>query len=200
MGWSFESIGREFQQSVKKILRDYAEALVLALALALVLRAFVVSTYRVTTDSMQPLLNKGDFLLGYKIPYGAKMPFGLAKRGEVRVHRGDLAVFDCKGATFERICVSQVVGLPGDKVEVQQGILFLNDQRIGPYDAGASLNVVPLIVPPRSVYVLSRNPKADQDSRTFGPISYGALEAKVLWIWFSYWDGPKWDRIGPPVH
>ena len=59
----------------KSLLREYAEALILALLLALVIRTFVVQSFKIPSESMMNTLLVGDYLLGDKFTYGVKIPF-----------------------------------------------------------------------------------------------------------------------------
>ena len=74
-----------------RLIRDWAQSFVIALAVWLVLRAFFVEGYRIPTGSMEQTLLVGDFLLVNKLAYGAEVPF-TARRlpGLVQPHRGDI--------------------------------------------------------------------------------------------------------------
>jgi signal peptidase I len=78
------------------MLREYIESLLVAVAIALLIRFFVVSAYRIPTTSMWPTLQVGDFVFAFKLPYGVRLPFmenkmfisGKPQRGEVVVGFG----------------------------------------------------------------------------------------------------------------
>ncbi|MCB0342978.1 MAG: signal peptidase I [Bdellovibrionales bacterium] len=112
---------------VKQVLRDYAEALVLAVVLALVVRLFVISAYSVPTSSMDPSLKAGDFVFAYKLSYGLRLPFWPGKKvGQKLPERGDVVVFKCSRQAQSQYCVKRVVGLPGDRVQIHKKRLLLN--------------------------------------------------------------------------
>ncbi|XGC81553.1 signal peptidase I [Bdellovibrio bacteriovorus] len=107
--------------------RDYLTTLILAVLCALFVRSFLVTAYKVPTGSMQPTLKPGDFIFASRFSYGLTIPFANKKWEATLPDRGDLVVFtypNQPGITY----VKRVVGLPGDKVQISQGRLILNDQ------------------------------------------------------------------------
>ena len=68
------------EKSVKKsksksVIRDYAEAIIIALLLALVIRAFVIQAFKIPSGSMKPTLLVGDHILVNKFIYGIRLPY-----------------------------------------------------------------------------------------------------------------------------
>lgn len=120
-----EKISRDLQDTLKKVLREYAETLALAILLAIILRVFVVSAYRISNPTMVPTLRVGDFIVGYKLPYGFTIPFTEKKIGRPRPRRNELLVFRCPNNVIAS-CVKRVVALPGDRVEIKNKKLFIN--------------------------------------------------------------------------
>lgn len=112
----------------KLVLREYIESLVIAVILAAVLRTFVLSAYKIPSESMLPNLLVGDFIFAYKLPYGVDIP--LIGRKWATGHlpeRGSVVVFKHpKDQTVSY--VKRVVGLPGDRIEIRSGKLFINDR------------------------------------------------------------------------
>lgn len=99
---------------------------------AIVLRSFVFAPFSIPSGSMLPNLMIGDYLFVTKWPYGYSrysVPFGLAGfdgRFFSRLpDRGDIVVFR-HPAEPDKDLVKRVIGLPGDTVEVRQGIVILN--------------------------------------------------------------------------
>ena len=123
---------------------------VVAVALALAIRAFVVEPYRIPSESMLPTLLIGDHLFVNKFVYGVKIPFTDARLPGLREpERGDVVVFnvarDARGGIFpvskrpdlgQDQFVKRLVGVPGDTVEVRAGELFVNDAAIPHEDTG----------------------------------------------------------------
>lgn len=110
-------------------LREYTESLVVAVLIALLLRLFVISAYKIPTPSMMPTLQVGDFIFAYKLPYGIRMPVtNHLLTAPVLPERGDVIVFI---HPEERVSyIKRVVGLPGDKVEIRSKRLIVNDQML----------------------------------------------------------------------
>lgn len=109
------------------IMREYTESLIVAILLALVLRFFVVSAYKIPTGSMIPTLKVGDFIFAYKLPYGLPIPFTDGSRLNASLpSRGDVVVFRYPGNEQVNY-VKRVVGLPGDQIAIKNKKLFIND-------------------------------------------------------------------------
>ncbi|HEY5998792.1 MAG TPA: signal peptidase I [bacterium] len=108
----------------KSLVREYVEAIVIAVALALVIRTFVVQAFKIPSGSMIPTLLIGDHLLVNKLVYRFRLP----ERGEVVVFKFPQ---DRKTDFIKR-----VVALPGDDVELDDGKLEVN--RVAVADPHAS--------------------------------------------------------------
>lgn len=94
------------------------------------LRSSLVEPYVVPTGSMEPTLKTGDRLYALKCAYELKFPFTnytLLKFGDVK--RGDVILFQAPHRP-EMTYVKRAVGLPGDKLEIQNGVLYVNGQEI----------------------------------------------------------------------
>lgn len=122
---SVENLGREFRDVVLRLLRDYSEALVLAVIMAIVLRTFVFASYKISNMNMEPSLKIGDFIIGYRLPYGFYVPFTGTHLGPKQVKRGEVIVFRCPKQTDVN-CVKRVVALPGDNVSIKGQRLYIN--------------------------------------------------------------------------
>ena len=191
------------------VLRTYAEGIFLTIFLALVIRSFVVTPYRVTNDLMSPSIVAGDFLMAYRLPYGIKIPWSSKKWGRKEPLRGDLVVFSCPSNSSEK-CMRRVVGLPGDRIELRGERLFVNGiqadyEAMGARPKGFMLeesflgekhsimisgdgrrkNYGPVIVGPSSLFVLSDYRDLGKDSREWGGVPIEEIEASVSFIWLS---------------
>lgn len=110
------------------MLREYLESLAIAVFIALLIRLFVVSAYRIPTTSMWPTLQVGDFVFAFKLPYGLRVPFiedkifvsGKPTRGQVVVFRYP--------SDPQLSYVKRVVAIQGDKIEIKRKRLYINDQ------------------------------------------------------------------------
>jgi signal peptidase I len=110
----------------KGLLREYAESILVAVAVALLVRGFVVEAFQIPTGSMVPTLLVGDHILVSKTAYGVRLPFTnlhLVRFGAPR--RGDVVVFE-NPREPAREYVKRVVGVPGDVVEIREQVVFVN--------------------------------------------------------------------------
>ena len=114
----------------KSTLREYSESIGVAVAVALLLRAFVVEAFQIPSGSMIPTLEVGDHIFVSKFAYGLSIPFTNTKILEVRQpERGDVIVFKYPlepGTDY----IKRVVGLPGDVVEVRQETVYINGRAV----------------------------------------------------------------------
>ena len=98
------------------------------LAFVLVIRSFLVEPFNIPSESMVPTLQTGDFILVNKFSYGVRLPISNTKfiaMGEPQ--RGDVAVFRYPAKPTINY-IKRVVGLPGDRVIYDQGMLSINGQ------------------------------------------------------------------------
>jgi len=112
----------------KSTAREYAESIGVALAVALLLRAFVVEAFQIPSGSMIPTLEIGDHIFVSKFSYGIGIPFTnkkLVEFGEPK--RGDVIVFRYPPDPSTDF-IKRVVGLPGDAVELRHNQVFINGQ------------------------------------------------------------------------
>jgi signal peptidase I len=109
----------------KSTVREYSEAIVGAVAIALLLRAFVIEAFQIPSGSMIPTLEIGDHIFVSKFAYGIGIPF--TDKKILPWHdpqRGDVIVFKKPGETVDYI--KRVVGLPGERIEVRRNEIFVN--------------------------------------------------------------------------
>jgi signal peptidase I len=109
---------------------DWAKSFVIAVVVFLVLRAFVVEAFKIPSGSMEGTLLVGDFLLVNKLVYGAEVPF--THRHLPAIHaprRGDVIVFQWPSDPTKNF-VKRLVGLPGDTLSMDEGVLLRNGVRL----------------------------------------------------------------------
>lgn len=199
-------------QKKKSVFREYAEAIIIALLLALFIRTFVVQAFKIPSGSMIPTLLVGDHILVNKFGYGVKNPWtgttwiALAEPG-----RGDVIVFrypENPGQDF----IKRVVGLAGDTVRVVNKKVYVNgepledsysvtlDPEILP---SARDNFGPVVVPPHSVFVMGDNRDNSHDSRFWGSVALSDIKGKAFLFYWS-WDqdnfSVRWNRLGKVIH
>lgn len=186
-----------------------------AVLLFLVLRTFLVEAYTIPTASMERTLLVGDFLLVSKLAYGADVPFTSARLPGVRApRRGDVVVFEYPVDPSKNY-VKRLVGLPGDTIAMQGGVLIRNGARLAePYathsapgidpvleafawqqlfardatsreGAPSRDNWGPIVVPARQYFVLGDNRDNSEDSRYWGFVPDSLMVGTPLFIYFS---------------
>lgn len=110
--------------------------IVIAILIAVGVRTFAYEPFNIPSSSMEPTLLVGDYLFVSKLSYGYSrhsLPFGAPLfSGRIlfsEPEAGDVAVF-----TYPRDnktdYIKRIVGLPGDKIEVRDGVLVINDQPV----------------------------------------------------------------------
>ncbi len=125
-------------KSDKGVVREYVEAVTVALAVALVLRFFVIEAFKIPSGSMIETLAIGDFIFVNKLSYGAQIPYSLLgvsiPGGGTELmrwdepERGDVAVFRWPGN--QKIdYIKRLVAVAGDTVEVKGNELYINGEK-----------------------------------------------------------------------
>ena len=129
---------------------ETVESLAVAVVVALAVRQFIVEPFRIPTGSMEPTLHGsvykprkriGDFIMVNKFAYGPKIPFTDRRLWTVKPKRWDIIVFKTNGIRTEdgtkpaaadppRNFVKRIVGLPGETLEIRQGRLYVNGEKV----------------------------------------------------------------------
>ncbi|HUG61099.1 MAG TPA: signal peptidase I [Methylomirabilota bacterium] len=131
-------------QTMKSGIGETIKVVIQALLLALVVRTFLYQPFSIPSGSMMHTLLIGDYLFVSKFSYGYSkhsFPFSLAPfEGRVWAEapaRGDVAVFKLP-ADPTKDYIKRVIGLPGDRIQMREGLLYINDvvvprERVGDY-------------------------------------------------------------------
>lgn len=196
-----------------KQFRDTVEAVVVALLLAFVIRAFIVQAFKIPSGSMLETLQIGDHLLVSKFAYDVRLPSNiwldttdgkvLAKTGDPE--RGDIIVFKFPEDESKDF-IKRVIGTPGDTIEIKNKVVFINGEPIDePYTLHTSDSDVPgrdtfgpYTVPEDEYFVMGDNREGSYDSRFWGPVKRSKIVGKALiiyWSWGSLTD-IRFNRIG----
>ena len=109
--------------------QDYIESILIAILLALIVRTFVLTGYRVPTTTMAPNLLPGDFIFSFRLPYGVRLPLTEKKWAVQAPKRGEIVVFTFPDQPRTNY-VKRVIGLPGDLIEIRKGRLRVNGQEL----------------------------------------------------------------------
>ncbi len=105
------------------------KSLFIFLMLMVVFRSAVADWYEVPTGSMNPTIVEGDRIFAHKMAYDMRIPLthiSLVKMGDPK--RGDIIIFD-SAASNNRL-IKRVIGLPGDRVEMQANTLLINGKKL----------------------------------------------------------------------
>ena len=114
----------------KSTVREYSESIGVAVAVALLLRAFVVEAFQIPSGSMIPTLEVGDHIFVSKFSYGLSIPFTDSKILQLaEPKRGDVIVFKFP-QDHSVDYIKRVVGLPGDVIEMRQEELYINGKPV----------------------------------------------------------------------
>lgn len=188
----------------KSMLREYAEAIVIAVLLALFIRTFVVQAFKIPSGSMEPTLLVGDHILVNKFIYGIKIPF----TDKTLIHistpkRGDIIVFAYpRNPSVDFI--KRVIGLPGDRIRIVNKHVYVNgkllhepyvvhrDKRILPASLSPRDNMPTVVVPPHELFVMGDNRDESYDSRFWGFVPMGNLKGEAFMIYWSWNSHGKW--------
>ena len=183
----------------KSVLREYLEAGIIAVLLALFIRAFVIQAYKIPSGSMVPTLLVGDHILVNKFIYGIKAPFINKTIIPIsKPKRGDIIVF-IYPVDRKKDYIKRVIGLPGEQIEIRNKKIFINgellDHPFGVYGSGLrkNNNSGPIIVPDNGLFVMGDNRDHSYDSRYWGCVPLELLKGKAMII---YWSWPHWRRFG----
>jgi signal peptidase I len=137
----------------------------ISVALFLVLRTFIVEAFKIPSGSMERTLLIGDFLLVNKLAYGAEIPFTHVRLPKLRdPRRGDVIVFESP-EDITKTYVKRLVGVPGDTLEMRNGILLRNH---APVPEGYALHTAPDIDPVEDRFRWQRDYVATPTAATIG--------------------------------
>ena len=200
----------------KSLFREYAEAIIIALILALFIRTFVVQAFKIPSGSMRPTLLIGDHILVSKFIYGVRNPLN----GNVLIpvktpSHNDIVVFKYP-KNRDQDFIKRVIGIPGDTIEIVDKKLFVNGSEIendkGVYldnrivstgEGGKRDNFGPVTVPPEALFVMGDNRDNSHDSRFWSYVDFKDIRGKAFIMYWS-WDreefNVRWSRIGNLLH
>ena len=204
-----DAADKEAEAPKKSIAREYTEAILIALLLALLIRTFIIQAFKIPSGSMESTLLIGDHILVSKFSYGThiptEIPFLNIKLFDDIVlfskvpQRGDIIVFKFP-KDERRDFIKRVIGLPGDFLEVRRQKIYINDKLYEDTHArhtepASDSSLVPrddfgpVLVPEGYVFVMGDNRENSQDSRYWGFLNIKKIRGKALMIYWS------WDRI-----
>ena len=172
---------------MKKIIKELAQYLLIFVAIFAV-HSLIIGTNRVQGKSMYPTLNEeveNDRVIVDKTCLFNK-----------NFNKGDVIIFESYDEG--KLYIKRIIGMPGDKVEIKDGAVYVNDNKINEnylpnktktyplhedYLFGESKKREPMkvIVPENHVFVLGDNRGGSTDSRKIGPINMNRIKGKALY-------------------
>jgi len=201
-------------KSSRRMFQEYCEAFVVAVILAILIRAIFVQAFKIPSGSMENTLLIGDHILVNKLVYGIRIPFTDARWPHFsEPKRGDVIVFVYPEDRTKDF-IKRVVGVGGDIVEIRNKKVFVNGKEeqapyarhttnvILPGDISPRDNLGPIKVPKGYLFVMGDNRDQSHDSRWWGFVPLEDVKGKAFLIYYSADDFPsfRWDRILKLIH
>jgi len=207
-----ESVGVKVRR--KSLIREYGEAIVIAIVLALIIRTLVVQAFTIPSGSMMDTLLVGDYILVNKFLYGPELPLTEFRVPGLREpQRGDIIVFKYP-QDEKRDFIKRIIAIPGDQIVIRGHDVHVNGQRLreayvkhtapspgqaGQTYCGYAYGCEATAVPPGAYFVMGDNRDNSQDSRYWGFVRREKIKGKAFLIYWS-WDSDRhwlrWWRLG----
>ncbi|MDD4494412.1 MAG: signal peptidase I [Eubacteriales bacterium] len=190
---------------ILKELLQWAEAILLAILIAIIIRALLIENVRVLGSSMEDTLYTDERLIVYKLGYKLNKP----KRGDIIVLKTD-TTNETEQSFFSKInllnsafppanevdYIKRVIGEPGDIVDIIDGAVYINGKKLyEPYAKGFTYSnggVYPKEVPEGCVFVLGDNRRVSRDSREIGFVPIKNIRGKAF---FRIWPFSKFGAV-----
>jgi len=176
---------------VKRIIEfvmDILETVVFVGSLFIVIYLFIMQPNQVKGASMEPTFLSGDYIFTSKIAYRFEP-----------IHRGDVIVFKSpQNPDIEYI--KRIIGLSGDRIMIQNGEVYVNNQllrenyisaKTNVWDGGFSKEGVEATIPAGYIFVMGDNRPRSSDSREFGPVEIQSVIGQVFYRYFPA------NKMGP---
>lgn len=161
----------QLDEGVKKMkqLAEWIFAAAVGIAIAMLLRFFVVEGYRVSGESMLPTFQHGDYVFAEKISYKVD-----------DLEYGDIVILQTDTAEGKKI-IKRVLGLSGDHILIQDGVVYRNGKVVEEdyTKEPAFQDFEELIIPEGAIFVLGDNRNNSSDSRVFGTFTYDQVKGRV---------------------
>jgi signal peptidase I len=181
------------KSSTSRTIIEYVVLAVVAIAVALLIQAFLVKPYRIPSESMENTLLIGDRVLVDRVSWRFSEP----ARQNIVVFHSPLA---------GPVLIKRIIGMPGDEISLKDGAVYINGKKLDepyvrqlkgrpvpsdPFDNGLPWSLqTPYKVPAGSYFMMGDNRIDSGDSREFGPVPRGQLVGKAF---ARYWPP---NRIG----
>lgn len=185
--------------------KDQFELILGAIFLALIVRTFLITGYKVPSNNMAPTLVSGDLIFATRWNYGLRIPFSRNKIFEISPSRGEVVIFsypDQPRVPF----VKRVLAVAGDKVEIKPGEIYVNDERQVSGGVWTEAPLAPFVVSPQEVFLWGDGEVEGAHSWRWDAVPIRQIEGRAFLIWLSLGgegdkDSPqfRWHRVGTIV-
>ncbi|OGD13029.1 MAG: signal peptidase I [Candidatus Aminicenantes bacterium RBG_16_66_30] len=199
----------------KSVFREYFELIAETAVFVFFVMTFVVQAFQIPTGSMEPTLLVGDFLLVNKIAYAhPRLPLENSILANRPIERGSIVVFKYP-KDLTKDFVKRVIALEGEKVEIREKQVFINDKPLDEpykvhidsevhskndvynYDDVIRDNYGPVTVPPGHIFAMGDNRDNSLDSRYWGFVPLASVKGRPWVIYFSYKaERDAWQKTG----
>lgn len=165
---------RERRAMMIKRVVTIALCFVMAIALSFIVVKFCIQKYNVTGDSMEPTLKDGQHVMVHKFEYLTGEPASLDV-ALIRIERGSAVSY----------IIRRIVGLPGDKISIRDGILYVNDEPCAhQYEEkiiSPGLAAYDVVLAEDEYFVMGDNCNNSEDSRKagIGPVKKDQLIGRI---------------------
>lgn len=172
------------KRTLASILLHWLRDLLFSVVLAVVVILFLYQPVKVEGTSMMPTLDDQERIFINKFVY--RLHFG-------KIDRGDTVVFWFPGDPTKSY-IKRVIGVPGDRIEVDHGVVLVNGQALVesyvPPQYRDQTSMSPCTVPPNAYFVLGDHRSSSNDSRAWGMVPRRYIYGKAVFI---YW---PFDKMG----
>jgi len=190
----------------KSFWREVLETVIMTILIFFLVKA-LISNYRIEGSSMEPNFHTNQLIMVNKAAYFhfdvnalLRIVPGVKAEGSEVVwvfggpHRGDVLVLEPPDVPTDDY-IKRVIALPGEKIEVREGTVYLNDKPLKedyikqkPYG-----NYGPAVVPANNVFVMGDNRNASRDSRYFGFLPFDKIVGKTMFVYWPF--GQEWGIV-----
>lgn len=178
-----EPVPAKPRKSLGQLIISYSACIALAIAVAFLIRTWVLVPTQVSGSSMQPTLDSDDKVLTSPLPYLWSAP-----------QRGDVVVFQAPNEPEGVYYVKRVIALPGEHLQIMDGQVYVNEERLAePYiEDTYTSGYIDTLVPNDSFFVMGDNREVSHDSRDSDVsfIESSAICGQALWRIYPF------DAIG----
>ena len=185
------------KESTKRVIREWVESIVIAVVLALFIRAFFIQAFKIPSGSMRPTLQEGDKIMVNKLVFGPKIPFTNYRiPGLRKPRRGDIIVF-IYPEDPKKDFIKRLVAVGRETIEISNGNILIDGEAIDAppemlkfyyYNRGSyGREGKAISIPEDSYFVLGDNSNSSRDSRYWGFVPKDNIIGRAMFIWWPPW-------------